>query len=471
MKKVKGNKSEKSLVKIMLIALAAAFVSGILLMYLRSSLIAGGNENIWNTINAILFQDVTQEGAKGLGLLYIIGTLFLNGLQLVIIPLVFTSLILAVGSITDLKKLGRIAYKTVGGFLGLYVVGCIVAGIVALTAKNIGLFQMSTSNIAGDTSKIVEISSANPMSLFIAMVPQNIFSAFSSNSNVLAVVFIACVAGVLINILGEKAKTLKKLTEELNDLISLCIEFLINKLGPIAIYALITRAFALYGVEQLKPVLSYVIITILVLLFFLTVGYGSIIAIITKLNPFIFWKKVFKVGLFAFSTNSSAATLPINKKTNIEELGVNENVANFVLPLGMTINMNGTAIMHVLAATFIATLAGYDVTVPSLVMISLLAILASAGTPAVPAAGTILLFTVLNGMGYVNEIALTTYALILAINRPVELVLTSLNVVGDATTSLMVANSENEIDKDIYYDRKPVETSQTKENVIYVENR
>eukprot|EP00130_Batrachochytrium_dendrobatidis_P008618 XP_006683493.1 hypothetical protein BATDEDRAFT_93254 [Batrachochytrium dendrobatidis JAM81] len=429
--KNKKQKSGNSIVRVMLIALGAAFISGIIFMYLRSTLISNGNEEIWNIINALLFQDITEEGAKGLGLLYIIGTFFLNGLQLVIVPLVFTSLILAVGSITDLKKLGRIAYKTVGGFFGLYVAGCIVAGIVALTAKNSGLFQISTSNITGDTANIVEITSANPMSILIAMVPQNILAAFSNNGSILAVVFVACVVGVLMNMLGEKAKYLKKLTEEANDLISLAIDIIINKLGPIAIYSLITRAFALYGLEQMTPVLSYIVLTIVTLLFFLTVGYGAIVAITTRLNPFIFLKKTFKVGLFAFSTVSSAATLPLNKKTNTEELGIKENVADFVLPLGMTINMN-----------------------------------ASAGTPAVPAAGSILLFTVLNGMGYVNEVALTTYALILAINRPVEMILTSLNVVGDATTSLMVAHSEKEINKNIYYDREPLKVSEIKENVL-----
>jgi Na+/H+-dicarboxylate symporter len=189
------------------------------------------------------------------------------------------------------------------------------------------------------------------------------------------------------------------------------------------------------------------------------VGYPIFIAITTKLNPIIFMKKMTKVALIAFSTASSSPALPLNLKTNTEELGISNEIANFVLPLGMTINMNGTSIMHVIGTIFIATVSGYNVTIPNLLMMSMLSILAAAGTPALPAAGTVLLFTVLNGMGYVNETALITYSLILAINKPVEMVLTMLNVVGDAATSLIVANSENELDKDIYYDRKVYDTT------------
>lgn len=448
------NKNKKmSIVEVMLIALVASFIVGSIFMYAHDKLVKTGNDHIWETVYSIFFQDITKAGAKGLGIFYVIGTLFMNALRLTIVPLVFTSLILAMSSITDLKKLGRIAYKGLLGFLGMYIIGCIFAGAVAMLARNLGWISVSSS-ITAETSNIVHVDTANPLSVFIAMVPQNLLNALSSNDNVLSVVFIAIVLGISIGVLGEKTNRIKVLIEEANEIIQLCIGFLINKIGPIAIFSLIVRAFAIYGLEQIKPVLIYVVVTIVVLLIYLIFGYSIIVAVITKLNPFIFMKKMTKVALIAFSTASSSPALPLNLKTNTEELGISSEIANFILPLGMTINMNGTSIMHVIGTIFIATASGYNVTIPDVLMMSMLSILAAAGTPALPAAGTVLLFTVLNGMGYVNETALIIYSLILAINKPVEMVLTTLNVVGDATTSLIVANSENELDKDIYYDRK-----------------
>ena len=150
-------------------------------------------------------------------------------------------------------------------------------------------------------------------------------------------------------------------------------------------------------------------------------------------------------------TSSSAATLPLNTKTTTEELGVNEEVASFILPLGMTINMNGTAIMQVIAAIFIASSAGYDVTFGSISLIAILALIASIGTPAAPGAGAVILFTVLSGMGYQNDAALLAYSLILAINRPVEMLVTALNVVGDSATAVVVAKSENCLNEEAYF--------------------
>ena len=446
-------KKKMGIVEIMLISLVASFIVGTIFMYTHERLINTGNEHIWEKIYAILFQDITESGAGGLGIFYVIGTLFMNALRLSIVPLVFTSLILAMSSITDLKKLGRIAYKGLLAFLGMYIIGCLFAGAVAFLARNLGWISMNSS-IVGETSDIVQVGTANPLSVLIAMIPENLFDTLSNNNNVLAVVFIAIVVGISIGYLSEKTNRLKNLIEELNGIIQLCIGFLINKIGPIAIFSLIVRAFALYGIEQIKPVLIYVVVTIVVLIIYLLIGYPIILAVTTKLNPFIFMRKMIKVALIAFSTDSSSPALPLNLKTNTEELGVSDEISNFILPLGMTINMNGTSIMHVIGTIFVATVSGYTVTITDLLMMSMLSILAAAGTPALPAAGTVLLFTVLNGMGFDNGTAVVTYSLILAINKPVEMVLTPLNVVGDAVASIIVANSEKELDKDIYYDRK-----------------
>lgn len=443
-------KGENQLIRKMSIALVAAFVIGFGMMMLNASLNANGNEATWKLIYSILFADVTKE--SGLGILFVMQTLFMNGLKLIIVPLVFTSLLLAMDSITDLKKLGRIAYKTVLGFLGVYVIGCVVASIAAKICVSMGIFTVSET-IIRDTTNLTQIGTPNPMSILVAMVPDNILTTFSNNNAVLAVVFIAVVTGLCLNFMGESGKPLKDVVKSVAAVIKICVDFLINVVGPYAIFAMITRAMALYGLDDVKSVLIYVLITIIVLLLYLTVGYTVIVFVTTKLNPFIFLRKITKVGLIAFSGASSAPALPLNLKTLTQELGVKEDVANFVLPMGLTINMNGTAIMHVIGTTFIATVAGYDVTPTHFFMMSLLAIMSSAGTPAIPAAGSVLLLTVVTGLGFTNDVAMMTYALILAINKPVEMVLTALNVVGDASVALMVANSEGDLNKDIYYNR------------------
>lgn len=445
--KVKVNSSNKLAIK-MAIALILGLIVGIGCIVLRENLSNSGNSHIWTTINNILFQDISKDGAKNaIGVFYIVGQLFINSLQLVIVPMVFTSIALAMCKVSDTKKLGRISYKTILGFLSTSVLALALAGAVGFIIKNLGLF---TANIENVTAQAGVASSTNPLLIIVQAIPNNITVAFSSNGSILAVVFVAVVLGLCINTLGEKIKVLKTLLEEINSIITVFLSFIITKFGPIAIFILITRTFAIYGVDNLKPALVYVMTTVFTLLVFLVFGYAIFIAVGAKLNPIKFIKKIGKVALFGFSTSSSAATLPLNTKTVTEELGVSEDIASFILPLGMTINMNGTAIMQVIAAIFIATSAGYDVTIGNIVVISLLALISSIGTPAAPGAGAIILFTVLTGMGYNNDAAILAYSLILAINRPIEMLVTSLNVVGDAATSIVVAKSEEMLDEEVY---------------------
>ena len=447
MKRSKINNSNKLAIK-MAVALILGLVVGVGCIILRENLSSNGNAHIWTSINNLLFQDISKEGAtSAIGVFYILGQLFVNSLQLVIVPMVFTSIALAMCKISDTKKLGRISYKTILGFLVTSVFALALAGIVGFIIKNLGLF---TANVENVTAQAGVASSTNPLLIIVQAIPSNITAAFSTNGSILAVVFVAVVLGLCINTLGEKIKVLKTLLEEINSIITVFLGFIITKFGPVAIFVLITRTFAIYGVENLKPALVYVITTVFTLLLFLVFGYAIFIAIGARLNPIKFVKKIGKVALFGFSTSSSAATLPLNTKTTIEELGVSEDIASFILPLGMTVNMNGTAIMQVIAAIFIATSAGYDVTIGNIVVIALLALISSVGTPAAPGAGAIILFTVLTGMGYNNDAAILAYSLILAINRPIEMLVTSLNVVGDSATSVVVAKSEGMLDEEVY---------------------
>lgn len=442
------NKKGKSLALKMIIALICGLLAGLGCIFLRESLTANGQIEIWNTINNIFFQDITAEGAtSAIGIFYIIGQLFVNSLQLIIIPMIFISICLAICVITDTKKLGRISSKTILTFFTTTISALIFAGIVGSFVYNTGAFNaVDATNIAIQEGT----AGTNPLSIVLSIVPNNLVGAFTNNGGVLAIVFLAVSIGLAMNKLKDKTKTVKKLLIELNQIISVCLSFIINKFAPIAIFCLLTRTFAAYGINYLKPALAYVVTVIVALLVYLVVAYPIYLLTMAKLNPKPFLRKIIKVVLFGFSTSSSAATLPLNKETTVNEMGVSEQIASFVLPLGMTINMDGTAIMQVIAAIFIAATSGYKVTFTSMAIIAILALIASIGTPAAPGAGAVILFTILTGMGYTNDAALLAYSLILSINRPIEMLVTSLNVTGDSATSIIVAKKENMLDEKIY---------------------
>ena len=432
----------------MAIAMVLGLLCGLGMLMLRENLLTSGQTQTWAAINNLLFQDITAEAGKNaIGLFYIVGQLFVNALQVIIVPMIFCSIALAICQITDTRKLGRISSKTLGTFLLTTAVALVIAGAVGLTVYATGAFnavEVSGLNVSTGSS------GSNPLSILLSIVPNNMTSAFSTNGQVLAVVFLAVATGLGINALGSKVTVLKKLLQEISDIITVCLSYVINKFGPLAIFVLLTRTFAIYGIDHLKPALAYVVTTVLLLLAFLLVGYAVFVAVLGRINPIPFVKKIAKVAVFGFSTSSSAATLPLNRKTVTEELGVSDEIASFTLPLGMTVNMDGTAIMQVIAAIFVAASSGYSVTVSSIAIIAILALIASIGTPAAPGAGAVILFTILTGMGYTNDAALLAYSLILAINRPIEMLVTSLNVVGDAATSVIVARSEKMLDEKQY---------------------
>ena len=446
---MKEQKKGMSVVKKMMIALIAGLIVGIACLFLRENLIASGNENIWNWINKLLFQDITvEEGVSAVGIFYIVGQVFLRGLQLAIVPLVLVSLSLAMCSISNSTKLGRIAVKTLLGFFGFYVCGAFLACAVAYGVKSLGAFDVALPSEAVAEASTIE--AFNPLATIVNAVPSNITEACSSNNSILAVVVVAIIIGLSLNHLGEKGDALKKVLESGNEVIQLYLTFLINKVGPVAIFCLISRTFAIYGIEYLAPVASYVVAAMLTLFVLVVTIYPIGIYFTTGLNPAKFLKKIAKVGIFGFSTNSSAACLPLNKKTCVEELGCSEEISSFVLPTGMTINMNGTTVMHMFAVTFIATAAGIEVTPANMVVMAFLSICAAAGTPAIPIAGTTMIFTVLSGMGWTTDACMIGYALIVAVNRPVEMALLPLNVIGDAATNVIVNAKEKELNKEVY---------------------
>ncbi len=430
----------------MMIAMIAGIAVGLIFMAIRETM--GSDSAVWMTLNNLLFQDITAAGAnQAVGLFYIGGQLFVRSLQLVIVPMVFTSIVLAIGTIRDAAMLGRVSIKTFFWFLLTTTLALLLAGFIALICYNAGMFNTVIEGVSASTGS----TGSNPLNVILNIVPSNITAAFSTNSGVLSLVFLAIVVGLALNKLGLGADcTVNKLCKEVSDIIVVFLNFVVNKFGPAAIFMLLSRTFATYGITYLKPAFAYVIVTVLLLLGFLFIGYPIVLAISTRMNPMIFIKKIFKVIVFGFSTSSSAATLPLNVETTTKELGVDKQIASFVLPLGMTINMDGTAIMQVVATLFLAGVGGYTVTIPSLFLIMILALIASVGTPAAPGAGAVVLFTILSGVGFTGEAAMMGYTLILAINRPIEMLVTSLNCVGDSVASVAVAKSEGKLDENIY---------------------
>ena len=442
-----SKKGTKKLTVKMLIAMVAAVLCGLAVIALRESLTGSGREAVWTTINNLLFADISAAGnEKAIGLFYIIGQLFVKALQLVIVPMVFTSIVLAMLRISDSRKLGRISSKTIGLFLLTTVTSIVLAAVVGTVAFNAGLFRGTALDMAGSAGN----TGSNPLMIILNAVPNNLVSALSNNGGVLAIVVTAVAVGLAVNTLKDKVTVLPKLCEEFSEIINKFLSFVVDKFGPIAIFCLITRTCAAYGVAHLKPAIAYVLLTVALLLLVLFGGYALLVKVTTGLSPLPFVKKISKVALFGFSTSSSAATLPLNLKTTTEDLGVQEEIASFVLPLGMTVNMDGTAIMQVIATIFIAGCAGYELSLPTLLLIGVLAIIASIGTPAAPGAGAVILFTILSGVGFGNELALMAYSLILAINRPIEMLVTALNVVGDSACAMAVAKSEKALDEERY---------------------
>ena len=397
----------------MLIAMLAGIVTGLLFVALRESI--GADSQAWITINNLLFQDITAEGAESaLGIFYLGGQLFIRALQLIIVPMVFSSVVMAIGEIREASTLGRVSAKTIGWFLLTTFTALFFAGFISYALFKAGLFNISLAGISGTEGS----TGSNPLQVILNIIPSNVGAVFSVNNSVLSIVFIAVVVGLGLNALDKgKDCAIYKLCTEISEIIVIFLNFVVNKFGPIAIFMLLSRTFATYGIDYLKPAIAYFILCVI---------------------------------LFGFSTSSSAATLPLNLDTTTNELGVDHQIASFVLPLGMTINMDGTAIMQVVATLFIAGCGGYDVSVFQLFIIMILALIASMGTPAAPGAGAVILFTILSGVGFTGEQALIAYSLILANNRQNEMLVTSLNVTGDSLASIMVAKSENRFDADIY---------------------
>ena len=365
------------------------------------------------------------------------GQIFKNLLLLIVVPLVFFSLVSGISSLSNMVKLGSIATKTIG----LYLLTTAFAVIIAIFFG----WVFNISGYEGEVSPYIPPSGDSSLyGTVIKIFPNNIFGAFVEN-NMLGIVFISILFGIALNLTDELTNNLSKNFERLN-IVFLKIVLIIMGFAPVGVFCLMGSYVMDHGLDIFGDLIQYVLILIFVLFFHLIFTYSIILKLFANLNPITFYKKMRNVALFAFSTSSSAATIPVTLKTVSDDLGVKKDVSSFVIPVGATINMDGTAIMQGLATMFIASTAGVDLSIVEYVQIVMLAMVASIGAAAVPSAGTITLALILSSLG----LPLDAIGLILAVDRILDMIRTSVNVCGDAAVSCIVAVSEDELDYQIY---------------------
>ena len=365
------------------------------------------------------------------------GQIFKNLLLLIVVPLVFFSLVSGISSLSNMVKLGSIASKTVF----LYLTTTAFAVILAIFFGWI----FNISGYEGEVgSYIAPSGEANLYDTVLRIFPNNIFGAFVEN-NMLGIVFISILFGIALNLTDDLTDKLSKNFERLN-IVFMKIVLIIMSFAPIGVFCLMGSYVMDHGLNIFGDLIQYVLILIFVLFFHLIFTYSLILKLFANLNPIIFFKKMRNVALFAFSTSSSAATIPVTLKTVTDDLGVKKDVSSFVIPVGATINMDGTAIMQGLATMFIASTAGVDLSMIEYMQIVLLAMVASIGAAAVPSAGTITLALILSSLG----LPLDAIGLILAVDRILDMIRTSVNVTGDSAVACIVANSENLLDREVF---------------------
>ena len=365
------------------------------------------------------------------------GQIFKNLLLLIVVPLVFFSLVSGISSLSNMVKLGSIASKTVLLYL-----------FTTAFAVMIAIFFGWLFNISGYEGEVSSFNApggeASLYDTVLRIFPNNIFGAFVEN-NMLGIVFISILFGIALNLTDNLTDNLSKNFERLN-IVFMKIVLIVMSFAPIGVFCLMGSYVMDYGLNIFGDLIQYVLILIFVLLFHLFFTYSLVLKIFANLNPIIFFKKMRNVALFAFTTSSSAATIPVTLKTVTDDLGVKKDVSSFVIPVGATINMDGTAIMQGLATMFIASTVGVDLSMIEYIQIVLLAMVASIGAAAVPSAGTITLALILSSLG----LPLDAIGLILAVDRILDMIRTSVNVSGDAAVACVVANFEGLLDKNLF---------------------
>ena len=368
--------------------------------------------------------------------------MFVSALKMMVVPLVFVSLVGGVTALGDLRALGRVGGKAVVLYLGTTAVAVSIALSLAVLAAPGEGFQ--------GAEPMAQVELKDPPALeqvLIDLVPSNPVAAMA-NGSMLQVIVFALLFGVAVAAAGERGRHVLNFFNDLNAVIMRMVD-LVMKLAPIGVFALIAKTFATQGADVLAPLFGYFLVVVGALLVHTLGTFSALLYLLGRLDPVTFYAKLRSVLAFAFSTASSNATIPVTLKTTEERLGVSNSVAAFTVPLGATINMDGTAIMQGVATVFIAEVYGVDLSLADYLAVVLTATLASVGTAGVPGVGLIMLAMVLGQVGLPVE----GIALIIGVDRLLDMLRTATNVTGDCMVSCLVAKSEGALDEAVYYDK------------------
>ena len=363
-----------------------------------------------------------------------ISSLFLILLKMIVLPLIFVSIVSGIISINDVSTLGRIGIKTIS----LYIFTTIIAISLALITSS--LVNYNLGDLVMPAAPVTNIATSSNTNIILSFFPENFFSALA-NGNVIQVLVFAIFIGISSSIIKEEIPEFIKLIDNLNKVFNKLV-LLIIKLTPIAVFCLLGKTFATQGIDVFIPLLKYFTVVAGVLLFHFFFTYSVLLGLLTKLNLKIFFKKLKSLLVFTFSTASSNASIPFTLNTVTKKFGVNKSIASFSIPLGATINMDGTAIMQGCATFFLASYYGIDLAFNDFLVIIVTATIASIGTAGIPSAGILMLSLILSEIG----IPLEGITLLLGVDRLLDMMRTSVNVSGDTCITCIVANSENLID-------------------------
>lgn len=373
------------------------------------------------------------------GVLDVIGQGFIRGMQMLVVPLVFASLVTGSMSMGDTTKLGKIGIKTMAFYLTTTALAIAIAlGVGNLINPGLNL-NLPLPEIG--TAEVIE--KANMKDTLLNIIPKNPIAALA-NGEMLQIIVFALIVGIILAKLGPKAKGFSNIMVELND-IMMEMTMMVMKFAPIGVFSLITRTFANLGLNAIPPMLKYMISVVSGLGLQLLIVYMLLLFVLGRLNPFKFLKKFFPVMGFAFSTASSNATIPLNIN-KLEEMGISKKISSFTIPLGATINMDGTAIMQGVAVVFISQAYGIPLTIADYGTVILAATLASVGTAGIPSVGLVTLTMVLSSVGLPTE----GIALIMGIDRILDMTRTAINITGDAACTAIIARQEGLVDLEKY---------------------
>lgn len=391
-------------------------------------------------INFFLPTGVLRDTILIDGILYIVGNGFIRLMQMLVIPLVICSLICGTMSIGDTKTLGKVGVKT----LVFYTATTALAITIAL-ALGIFIRPGMGLNIASVESADVTISESVSMAdTILNIIPKNVISSMAEG-DMLPIIVFSVFVGIMLAKLGSKAATVSKFFAEFND-VMMEMTITVMKAAPVGVFCMIARTIATIGFDAFIPMLKYMGCVIFALALQCFGVYQLLLFVFTRLNPLTFMKKFFPVMEFAFSTSSSNATIPLSIETLKDKLGVSNKISSFTVPLGATINMDGTAIMQGVAVVFIADAYGIELTGGMLATVIMTATLASIGTAGVPGVGLITLAMVLTSVGLPTE----GIALIMGIDRIIDMLRTAVNVTGDAVCTTIVAKQAGMLDKEVF---------------------